>query len=113
MGRNLDDFFESVMTHRFVPEMVIPKRPLKVVKSSARADGVYSRRADMSLNRPGSDGFTVNSKGVADFNPSDATKAELLEHHDQGFHEYSSGKNSLDIQFSRRYCPKCQDGNNA
>jgi len=82
MGRNLDDFFDSIMTHRF---QVLSKKP-------------------------GSEGFVVNSKGAADFNPSDATKAELRQDHAQGKHNYDAGYNPLDVQFSKRYCPDCQAG---
>lgn len=88
MGRNLDDFFDGIMRHK-------------------RAGYEFSKREFPS------EGFAVDSKGQATAVPAQGTIKELLDHHDQGFHEYSSGKNPIDIQFSRRYCPKCQEGNNA
>jgi len=111
MGRNLDDFFDSIMTHRFVPEKVFPNTPFKVSTDPSREkEAVYSEGAAASLRRPGSDGFVVDSKGTADFNPSDATKAELSQQHAAGRHADNEGDNQVQVQFVKKYCPDCQAG---
>ena len=83
MGRNLDDFFDSVMRHRFS----------------------YRSQFNSAV-----DGFTVDSQGNADFTPSPETIAELREHHAAGMHDYSAGYDPVDVQFSMRYCPDCKGG---